>query len=35
MVKTNATHRDYDPTNPRPRGSDGEKWKKNSWSYLV
>ena len=28
MVKTNATHRDYDPTNPRPRGSDGEKWKK-------
>ena len=28
MVKTNAIHRDYDPTNPRPRGSDGEKWKK-------
>ena len=28
MVKTNATHRDYDPTNPRPRGSDGERWKK-------
>ena len=26
MVKTNATHRDQ--TNPRPRGSDGEKWKK-------
>ena len=27
MVKTNAIHRDYDPTNPRPRGSDGKKWK--------
>ena len=27
MVKTNALHRDYDPSNPRPRGSMGKKWK--------
>ena len=27
MVKTNALHRDYDPKNPRPRGSVGKKWK--------
>ena len=27
MVKTNALHRDYDPTNPLPRGSKSNKWK--------
>ena len=27
MVKTNTLHRDYDPSNPRPRGSMGKKWK--------
>ena len=27
MVKTNALHREYDPSNPRPRGSMGKKWK--------
>ena len=27
MVKTNALHREYDPSNPRPRGSIGKKWK--------
>ena len=27
MVKTNALHREYDPSNPRPRGSASEKWK--------
>ena len=27
MVKTNALHREYDPLNPRPRGSMGKKWK--------
>ena len=27
MVKTNALHRDYDPTNPLPRGSKSDKWK--------
>ena len=28
MVKTNALHREYDPSNPRPRGSASEKCKK-------
>ena len=27
MRKTNALHRDYDPTNPNPRGSKSDKWK--------
>ena len=27
MVKTNALHREYNPSNPRPRGSMGKKWK--------
>ena len=27
MLKTNALHRDYDPTNPLPRGSKSSKWK--------
>ena len=27
MLKTNALHRDYDPTNPLPRGSKSNKWK--------
>ena len=27
MVKTNALHRDYDPTNLLPRGSKSNKWK--------
>ena len=27
MIKTNALHRDYDPTNPLPRGSKSDKWK--------
>ena len=27
MVKTNALHREYDPSNPHPRGSMGRKWK--------
>ena len=27
MVKTNALHREYNPLNPRPRGSMGKKWK--------
>ena len=27
MIKTNALHRDYDPTNPNPRGSKSNKWK--------
>ena len=27
MVKTNALHREYDPSNPRPRGIMGKKWK--------
>ena len=27
MIKTNALHRDYDPTNPLPRGSKSNKWK--------
>ena len=27
MLKTNALHRDYDPTNPNPRGSKSDKWK--------
>ena len=27
MIKTNALHRDYDSTNPSPRGSKSEKWK--------
>ena len=27
MRKTNALHRDYDPTNPLPRGSKSDKWK--------
>ena len=27
MVKTNALHREYDLSNPRPRGSMGKKWK--------
>ena len=27
MVKTNALHREYDPSNPRPRGSGSDKWK--------
>ena len=27
MVKTNALHREYDPSNPRPTGSMGKKWK--------
>ena len=27
MVKTNTLHRDYDPTNPLPRGSESDKWK--------
>ena len=27
MVKTNTLHRDYDPSNPRPRGSMGKKLK--------
>ena len=26
MIKTNALHRDYDPTNPYPRGSKLNKW---------
>ena len=26
MLKTNALHRDYDPTNPLPRGSKSKKW---------
>ena len=27
MIKTNALHRDYDPTNPNPIGSKSNKWK--------
>ena len=27
MVKTNALHRGYDPSNPHPRSSMGKKWK--------
>ena len=27
MIKTNALHRDYDPSNPLPRGSKSDKWK--------
>ena len=27
MIKTNALHRNYDPTNPLPRGSKSDKWK--------
>ena len=27
MVKTNALHREYDPSNPRPRGSMSKQWK--------
>ena len=27
MVKTTALHREYDPSNPHPRGSVGGKWK--------
>ena len=27
MIKTNALHHDYDPTNPLPRGSKSNKWK--------
>ena len=27
MIKTNALHHDYDPKNPYPRSSGGEKWK--------
>ena len=27
MIKTNALHREYNPLNPRPRGSVGKKWK--------
>ena len=27
MIKTNALHCDYNPLNPRPRGSMGKKWK--------
>ena len=27
MIKTNVIHRDDDPKNPRPKGSDGKKWK--------
>ena len=27
MVKTNALHREYNPSNTRPRGSMGKKWK--------
>ena len=28
MKKTNALHRNYDPNNPYPRGSDSFKWMK-------
>ena len=27
MIETNALHRNYDPTNPLPRGSKSDKWK--------
>ena len=27
MIKTNTLHRDYDPSNPLPRGSKSDKWK--------
>ena len=27
MIKTNALHRDYNPTNPLPRGNKSDKWK--------
>ena len=27
MIKTNAIHRNYDPTNPYPRASSSDKWK--------
>ena len=27
MIKTNALHRNYDPSNPLPRGSKSDKWK--------
>ena len=26
MVKTNALHKDYNPNNPHPRSSRGDKW---------